>query len=490
MLIEVLILDFRKEPFQESNTTMKKIFTITLIMLIAFSIVLVSCSNNPNEEKKEETPKEEKISDSQLKVLGEKYSALSTNVTSLITTVDKDSEDYKEERTLTVTSSSKDSFSLVTAEEVAKVDEKDGGTSSEDTGVESSSTETETLEPAAYKSLSWSVSYKNIVDEDVLYFTRSGLTLKITLSTDDSTTYSDDEGSSYSKIEDSSLMNEYQALLDLFKSSSDDSSYVLSFEKNSDAMKKVITLVHEYAPEFKVNITFGTKSQGKLEADVILNVADDGRILVNVKSATVSISEKKIFTTENAAFKVTPGDDFNLKFKLNGGTDGSGYYITLKDMTVSGGVTVDFEDVTVKTPYDDKNNFEFVMKGSISYNFTSKDAKADVEVSDKATIDISGISKYLPEGVTLPSLGVTVGFTYDGKLTLPKADELKFEYFDEFVKNFKITKFMIGNLPITTDSVNKLIQDNSQKIYDYIGKVLTDAAEKASEAEKESLSDE
>lgn len=470
---------------------MKKIFTITLIMLIAFSLVLVSCSSNPNEEKKEETQKEEEISDSQLKALGTKYSALSTNVTSLIATVDKDSENYKEDRTLTVTSSTKDNFTLMTAEEAAKVDDKDDGTSSDDTAVESSSTETETLEPAAYKSLSWSASYKNIEGTDSNYtLTRSGLTLKITLSTDDSTSYSDDEGSSYSKIEDSSLMNEYQALLDLYKSSSDD-SYVLSFEKDSDAMKKVIALVNEYAPEFKVNIKFGTKSQGKLEADVILSVGDDGKILVNVKSATVSVSDKTLFTTVNAAFKVTLGDDFNLKFKLDGGTDGSGYYITFKDIVISGGVTVDFEDVTVKTPYDDKNNFEFVMKGSVSYNFTRKDAKADVEISDKATIDISGLDKYLPEGVTLPSLGITVGFTYDGELTLPKAEnEMTSEYFDSFIKNFKITKFMIGNLPITTDSVNKLIQDNSEKIYNYIGKVLTDAADKAAEEEKKDLPEE
>ncbi len=472
---------------------MKKILSITLIMLIAFSLVLVSCSSNPNEEKKEETPKEEEISDSQLKALGTKYSAFSTNVASLIATVDKDSEDYKEERTLTVTSSAKDSFTLVTAEEAAKVDGKDDGTSSEDTEVESSSTETETLEPAAYKSLSWSASYKNNPDIDGnCILTRSGLTLKITLSTDDSTSYSDDEDSSYSKIEDSSLMNEYQALLDLYKSSSDDSSYVLSFSKDSDAMKKVIALVNEYAPEFKVNITFGTNKQGKLEADVILSVDENGKILVNVKSATVSVSDKTLFTTENAAFKVTLGDDFNLKFNLKASTDGSAFYIVLKDMDISGGVTVDFEDVTVKSPYDEKNNFEFVMKGSVSYNFTSEVAKADVEVSDKAKIDISSIiSQYLPAGTTLPSLGVTVGFSYDGKITLPKSvSDADVTYFNDFIKNFKITKFMIGNLPITTDSVNKLIQDNSQKIYDYVKKVLEDAAKKAEDEEKKTLPEE
>lgn len=472
---------------------MKKLFTITLIMLIAFSLVLVSCSNNPNEEKKEETPKEQEMSDSQLKALGKKYSALSTNVTSLIATVDKDSEDYKEERTLTVTSSTKDSFTLVTAEEASKVDGKDDGTSSEDTGSESSSTETETFEAAAYKSLSWSVSYKNIPDGDDNYtLSRSGLTLKIALFAGDSTSYSDDEGSSYRKIEDSSLMNEYQALLDLYKSSSDGSPYVLSFSKDSEAMKKVIALVNEYAPEFKLSITFGTNKQGKLEADVVLSIADDGRILVNVKSATVSVSDKTLFTTENAAFKVMLGDDFNLKFKLNGGTDGSAFYITLKDMDISDDVTVDFENVTVKSPYDEKNDFEFVMKGSVSYNFTSKDAKADVEVSDKAKIDISSvISQYLPAGTTLPSLGVTVGFSYDGKITLPKSViDADITYFNDFIKNFKITKFMIGNLPITTDSVNKLIQDNSQKIYDYVKKVLEDAAAKAEDEEKKTLPEE
>ncbi len=112
------------------------------------------------------------------------------------------------------------------------------------------------------------------------------------------------------------------------------------------------------------------------------------------------------------------------------------------------------------------------MKGSISYNFTTNDAKAEVEISDKANIAVSGISQYLPQGVTLPSLGVTVAFTYDGKFIPDSIEALNLEYFNSFISNFRITKFMIGNLPITTDSINKLIQDNSEKIYAYIGRVL------------------
>lgn len=214
-------------------------------------------------------------------------------------------------------------------------------------------------------------------------------------------------------------------------------------------------------------------SAGKLEADVVLGIDGDGKILVNVKSATVSVSDKILFTTENAAFKVTLGSDFNLKLHLNASSDSSSLYVSFSDMAVSGGVTVDFDGVTVKSPYDDKNDFEFVIGGTISYNFTTNDTKADVEISDKANIDVSGISQYLPQGVTLPSLGVTVAFTYDGKFILPDSIEaLNLEYFNSFISNFRITKFMIGNLPITTDSINKLIQDNCEKIYAYIGRVL------------------
>jgi len=463
---------------------MKKLIMITLIMLLAISLVLVSCSNNPNEEKKEETAKEQDISETELKALGTKYSSISTSFASLAAAVDKDSENYKEERTLTVTSTSNESFKLLTDDEVKKYNNEDDGTTRALTEGESSSTESETIAATEYKSLSWSVSYKNVEDTDGnCTLNRSGLVLTITPAEDEAATkYSDEEGGT--AIADSSAMKEYQALLKLYKSTSD-SSDVLSFSKDSEAMTKFISIVKEYAPEFNVSITFGTKEQGKLEADVVLSITDDGKILVNVKKASVSVSKKNIFTTDNAVFKVTPGDDFNLNFNLKSSTDGSSLYISFTDMAISGSVTVDFEDVTVKTPYDDKNYFEFVMKGSVSYNFTSEETKADVLLSDKAKIDISGISQYLPSGVTLPSLGVTVGFSYEGKFTLPKSvEEINFDYFDSFIKNIKITKFMIGELPITTDSMNKLLQDNSREIYDYIGKILTEAAKKASEEEK------
>ncbi len=449
---------------------MKKLLTITLIMLIIFSLVLVSCSNNPAEDKKEEVTKEQDISETELKVLGKKYTPLSSNIALLISAVDKNSSDYTEERTVALTSSKEGSFSLLTEEEREEYNKgKDETTGDGTESGSSSATGSVSLDSISrYASVSWSAGYKNVADGEDYKLNRSSLVLTIKLAETDAEDYSDDSSSSYSSIADSSLVKEYQALLELYKPTTED----LSFDISSELMKKFISLVKEYSPQFNVNITFGSMSAGKLEADVVLDIDDDGKILVNVKSATVSVSDKILFTTENAAFKVTLGSDFNLKLHLNASSDSSSLYVSFSDMAVSGGVTVDFEDVTIKTPYDEKNNFEFVMKGSISYNFTTNDAKAEVEISDKANIAVSGISQYLPQGVTLPSLGVTVAFTYDGKFIPDSIEALNLEYFNSFISNFRITKFMIGNLPITTDSINKLIQDNSEKIYAYIGRVL------------------
>lgn len=445
---------------------MKKLLTITLIMLITFSLVLVSCSNNPAEDKKEEVTKEQDISETELQVLGKKYSPLSSNIALLISAVDKDSSEYKEERTVAVTSSKEEGFSLLTDEEKAKYNEEKGETAGADTESGSSSAGSAIIDSIAeYTSVTLSANYTNVDDGDNYKLSLSSLVLTLKLSEGEPQVYGHDG----IKIADSSLMKEYQALLELYKPTTED----LSFDISSELMKKFISLVKEYSPQFKVNITFGSMSAGKLEADVVLGIDGDGKILVNVKSATVSVSDKILFTTENAAFKVTLGSDFNLKLHLNASSDSSSLYVSFSDMAVSGGVTVDFDGVTVKSPYDDKNDFEFVIGGTISYNFTTNDTKADVEISDKANIDVSGISQYLPQGVTLPSLGVTVAFTYDGKFILPDSIEaLNLEYFNSFISNFRITKFMIGNLPITTDSINKLIQDNCEKIYAYIGRVL------------------
>lgn len=459
---------------------MKKLFTILLIMMTIFSLVLVSCSNNPNEEKKEEaeeTPKEEEINETELQVLGKKYSALSSNIKSLVLASDHDIATYNEKRNLTVKSSTKDSFSIMTEDEKTKYNNGKGSNASRDVSEKSNTITTIT----EYASFELESSYKNEKSGDEDYsLKRESLTLKITPKNGKETSYSDDGGNELDPIYGSSLMEEYEALLDIYKAS--DNS--LTFKAGSEEMKKVLQLIKEYAPELNITVDFGNSdtNKGELKADVVVSTDSDEKIVLSIKKASLSVAGKTLFSTENAVIKVTLGEDFTLKCSVAARTDSgdTSLYIDFTSIKTEGGVTFDFEGVTVKSPYDEKHQFEMVTKGSISYNFTSKDAKADVEICDKAKIQISGIESILPAGTKLPDLGITVGFSYEGKISLTSKkvedsgeEDEGLELFKTQIKNFKITKFMIGNLPITTDSVNTLIQSSSEKIYKFLVELLS-----------------
>ncbi len=461
---------------------MKKLLTLALIMLMALSVVLVSCNNDPNANKTDDSQnytKAESISDDQMKTLEDRYSGLTSTLNSVgeLTAI-KEDPSYSEQHdiTITPTANNAEGFTLLSEDDISKyneivdptlqaspamatIDNETSGNEEGGMGEVLPTTTSEKIEKAVkYASFGFEVSFKNMpmTDADSPYvFTKTGLSLKIKLNGDkEFVNYGDS-----TTISDTVLMKEYQALLKIQENEGN------NLTMDSFIVKKLLSLVSTYKPEIKIDTKFGTDKQGKFEADVIISIEKNGVIDVNVKSVEVTYNTKVLFTLKDALFKVTLGNDFNVSASLTTSTSTDSepeLYINFEEISFKGGVSVSFEDVKINLPVSDTTvkELNIIAKGNGGYNFTTGEITADLELSDMTTL----------YGKTISFL--TVECEYKGKSSDFNGLEEKKSY-EKFLDGFSVKKFVIMSMySVDTSYVNKLIKDNKDKIYNAVQNYL------------------
>ncbi len=461
---------------------MKKLLTLALIMLMALSVVLVSCNNDPNANKTDDSQnytKAESISDDQMKTLEDRYSGLTSTLNSVgeLTAI-KEDPSYSEQHdiTITPTANNAEGFTLLSEDDISKynkivdptlqsasamatIDNETSGNEEGGMGEVLPTTTSEKIEKAVkYASFGFDVSFANkpMTDADSPYvFTKTGLSLKIKLNGEEN--FVNYDGST--TISDTALMKEYQALLKIQEKEGN------NLTMDSFIVKKLLSLVSTYKPEIKIDTTFGTDKQGKFEADVIISIEKNGVIDVNVKSVEVTYKTKVLFTLKDALFKVTLGNDFNVSAKLSADVSADSepeLYINFEEISFKGGVSVSFEDVKINLPVSESTVTELnvIAKGNGGYNFTTGEINADLELSDMTTL----------YGKTISFL--TVECEYKGKSSDFNGLEEK-ESYEKFLDGFSVKKFVIMSMySVDTSYVNKLIKDNKDKIYNAVQNYL------------------
>ena len=507
---------------------MKKLFTLTMIMLLVFSLVLVSCNANPNENKntdgdssQTQTPQTE-ISEKQKTLLKKRYSDLLPTVASIAEISDmKQEAGYTEQRNITIkpTANSDEGFVLLSDDELEEYNkiadpEKETETpvaspatvmvtASEDGGAMENdpSTETEDEEDALkiiekamnYAEFGFEMEYENepveeegVEPADATTFSlkNTSFVLKVKLDGEtDFVEYDDSSENDNLSISASTMMEEYQALLNIQKKEGTE------ITMNSFIVKKLLSLVREYKPEINVDTTFGKDKEGRLTADVVLSYEKDGVIKVTVKSAEVSLKDQTVIELTDAVFNVTLGEDFNVKATLTSFTspdDMTELMVDFSSLTIEGGVSVAFENVKLDVPVvltDSTINFSFVVTGNGGYNFTTTQITVDnITVSDMMTWS------EFSELINVPALAdksgtvsfLTLGFSYSGKLSDLDLASGK-EGLGKFLEGFKVTMFAIASVPVNTEYVNKFMSDNWEKIYDAVQNYLDSVGNDESE---------
>ncbi len=507
---------------------MKKLFTLTMIMLLVFSLVLVSCNANPNENKntdgdssQTQTPQTE-ISEEQKTLLKNRYSSLLPTVASIAEISDmKQEADYTEQRDITIkpTANSDKGFVLLSDDELKEYNkiadpEKETETpvaspatvmvtASEDGGAKESDPSTETededtlkiIEKATnYAEFGFEMEYVNepveeegVEPADATTFSLKNTSFVLKVKLDGETDFAEYDDSSENdnlSISASTMMEEYQALLNIQKKEGTE------ITMNSFIVKKLLSLVREYKPEINVDTTFGKDKEGRLTADVVLSYEKDGVITVTVKSAEVSLKEQTVITLKDAVFNVTLGDDFNVKATLTSFTspdDMTELMVDFSSLTIEGGVSVAFENVKLNVPVvltdDNTINFSFVVTGNGGYNFTTTQITVDnITISDMMTMtELSELMEQLVRSVSSTSVSfLTLGFSYSGKLSDLDLASGK-EGLGKFLEGFKVTKFVIATVPVNTEYVNKFMSDNWEKIYDAVQNYLDSVGNDESE---------
>ena len=506
---------------------MKKLFTLTMIMLLVFSLVLVSCNANPNENKntdgdssQTQTPQTE-ISEKQKTLLKNRYSDLLPTVAYIAEISDmKQEAGYSEQRDITIkpTANSDEGFVLLSDDELEEYNkivdpEKETETpvvtpatgmvtASEDGGAKESDPSTETEDEDTLKIIEKAMNYaefgfemeyvnEQVEEEGVEPADATTFSLKNKSFVLKFKFFGDKEFAKFDDVEDndmdpisaSTMMEEYQALLNIQKKEGTE------ITMDSFIVKKLLSLVKEYKPEINVDTTFGKDKEGRLTADVVLSYEKDGVIKVTVNSAKVSLKEQTVITLKDAVFNVTLGDDFNVKATLTSFTSAdemTELMVDFSSLEIEGGVSVAFENVKLDVPVvltDSTINFSFVVTGNGGYNFTTTQITVDnITISDMMTwsefSELYNVPALADKSGTVSFL--TLGFSYSGKLSDLDLASGK-DGLDMFLEGFQITKFVIYVFPVDTKYVNKFMSDNWEKIYDAVQNYLESVGNDESE---------
>ena len=315
---------------------MKRYLCLLLIVLIAFSLVLVSCSPEAKtEEKKEETYTDKNAADVATDVgtaglaVADAVNTLALKTQPCTLTVD-------------IKSTTDKNMTLGSTETVAA---GSGNLSFRDVTAASSS------------------GYQEIkLTYDIGAATKNGLNQIATklANGSDYETFKREATNVSEKLTESEL---YKEFTNLFSNSE------LSFK--GSLLTKILTQVKDCAPEVTVEILVGKDgANGKLTVTAGLSGSGND-IKVTVTSAVLKDkNDKIIMSTEGAVFSVAFDDDFDIVLKIENDA--------IKFNSVKGGVTVSVDKMDVKM-----NKFlskTYGVAGSVKWNFTTKKLESSLTV--------------------------------------------------------------------------------------------------------------
>lgn len=457
---------------------MKKILLSVLIMLIAFSIVLVSCDNNPGSDKAEEksdnteTVKPKQNLDSATEtLLKNQYSKLITAFGEIEKIAGKKSEsNYTENITFDIRTKNDEPLTLIDNGDLANA--KEGKTYTDSTVLyrtvtdeSNSAGESETDESdTGYQYITFEIKYENVTAEGKTELSPLEKTLTFKEAGDDKT---EQKGSTVAGT-DTIAYNEtsvYKDLLALLKLYCPDTG---SFTLDSNAISAVLKIVDQ-SPVIHIEKDFGTTGENDsrvvLNADLFLS-ADNGSILINLESAEVSIVSNKdnssnriisIVTPEESELVLTLEDDFRLGLEI-ARTD-SDFSLDIDRDYIQGRVVLSFSDLKVDAVWDADNQggasvYSLGLDGSATYDFTSGAATVAATITEKSN----------------PLFPIEALVRFEGNT---KAAE-ETDDWETFMKGFTLKSFKFGSYDINPDSMSELLSTYGDKLVHLLSDLFAD----------------
>ena len=352
---------------------MKRYLCLLLIVLIAFSLVLVSCSPEAKTEEKKETYTDKNATD-----VATDVGTAGLSIANAVNTLALKTQPCT--LTVDIKSTTDKNMTLGSTETVAA---GSGNLSFRDVTAASSS------------------GYQEIkLTYDIGAATKNGLNQIATklANGSDYETFKREATNVSEKLTESEL---YKEFTNLFSNSE------LSFK--GSLLTKILTQVKDCAPEVTVEILVGKDgANGKLTVTAGLSGSGND-IKVTVTSAVLKDKDKQtILSTEGAVFSVVFDDDFDVILKIESDA--------IKFSSVNGGVTVSVDKMDVKM-----NKFlskTYGVAGSVKWNFTTKKLESALTVKgDKLDAGFSVKAELKDKNSAVSSLvnGLEVTkLSYDG----------------------------------------------------------------------------
>ena len=432
-------------------------------MLMALSLVLVSCSPNANKTDDESSKQTEPLNEAKTAFLKSQYKDLITSVKEIEDMSDKSSKNYSEN--LSFTMSGEDSITLIDETDASsynegkKYEEKVRSLTAEVSEGDNSTSgntvdESKKVSSTKYEYITFEVNYKNTTEEGKTELALETKNLKFKETGDGKTEQvgSNKIATDTLNYNETSVYKEIFALLKLYCPETG------SFTLDQNAIEAILKIVKQ-SPVIEIKKDFGITDDKRAVITANVSVSyddDDSDILIKLESAEVSIVETNndssttkticiISTPEESEMTLVLEDGFSLGFKI-ARTDDS-FAIEIDEDYIKGRAHVSFSDLHVDALWKVEGgaaSYSFAVTGNVSYDFTEGELKMAATVKENS-------KSFFP---------IEAMISFEGNL---KTAEENGDW-ATFLKGFKIKSFKLGNYDIDPDSMMDLLSTYSNKI--------------------------